>query len=68
MTDSTRLTCPRCGSALGGTTSVCPSCLTPLADGWDRFERIARVALMILCVAAAAYLAGGAMMDWIHRR
>jgi predicted amidophosphoribosyltransferase len=56
MTDSTRLTCPRCGSALGGTTSVCPSCLTPLADGWDRF------------VAAAAYLAGGAMMDWIHRR
>jgi hypothetical protein len=68
MTRTSRLTCPRCGSALGGTTSICPSCLTPLADGWDRFERVARGVLVLLCVAAAAYLAGGAVMAWIHHR
>lgn len=62
------LTCPRCGSALGGTTAICPSCLTPLAPAWDRFERWTRATLVLLCVAAAVVLAGGVVLEWLRHR
>lgn len=60
--------CPSCGAALNDGQDQCPLCRRIVPDPHGRFDRLAQVALVILCAVGAVLILGTSTFAWLRGR